>query len=69
MPDFAVENFNVKSFNVLKGLYPKYILDNFEAISFSNEKIIDKPKMLIGNLSINTFRNVSKVSMIIKDIE
>ncbi|MDI9518918.1 MAG: DHH family phosphoesterase [Erysipelotrichaceae bacterium] len=69
MPEFAVENFKVKSFNILKGLYPKYILDNFEAISFSNEKIIDKPKMLIGNLSINTFRNVSKVSMIIKDIE
>ena len=59
----------VNKFSLVKGIYPKYICDNFEAISFNSEKIIENPRVLIGNLSINKFRNVSKVSLNIKDIE
>lgn len=69
LPDYALVDMKVNKFSLVKGIYPKYICDNFEAISFNSEKIIENPRVLIGNLSINKFRNVSKVSLNIKDIE
>lgn len=71
-PLIYVEDLNNIKYSLVKNIYPKYVLnEHLEAICF--EKTIDnkveKPNMIIGNITLNNFKGKESVSINIKDIE
>ena len=69
MPNYAITNLDLISYRLLKDKYHKYTFENFDSISFDNALYCENPKVVIGDLSINTFRQNETVSLNLKDIE
>ena len=69
MPNYAITNLDLISYRLLKDKYHKYTFENFDSISFDNALYCENPKVVIGDLSINTLRQNETVSLNLKDIE
>ena len=69
-PLFYIDKFNVLSKTLIKGMYPKWILESknkVEAISFQIENNIDANYFLFEP-SINVFNRVESVSLLVKKV-
>ena len=66
---FLVLEPKVKSKFLIKGLYPKYSLENgIEAICFDSKMYYDDIKGIIGHLAFNNFRGKRKINVSIDEI-
>lgn len=68
-PLFYIDNVKVVSKFIIKGLYPKYTLDNkAEAIAFNPKLNSDNIRGFIAKLGFNSFNNKKKINISIDEI-